>query len=912
MIEKTLLEHIKEKNTFFIFPTQLAADAWQDRIIQVSDVKAVASERFIAWDKFKAESIKSKHQNKTAIPTTMRKIFASSVISQNSEALFFKSIIVPEYAKTAAGFLNWITNLLPSLALWKKYFESSNLAPDEQDEDLQKLYDMYKDFLETYNLFDPAWETPPFEPDGHKYIIFYPEILSDYAEYETILKDSEDITIINLCENDEQKPEVKLFANSRIEIKNIINYISNAHYNNNIPWNQIAISIPDIETYGPYLDRELSIMEIPHILRNATPLSGTGAGNLFTTLQECYSNDFAYDSLKSLLLNKELPWKDTDAISQLLKFGRDNHCICSFENQGQKVDVWTESFKQNYRETRAKNLYDELKKSITAIVTAENFSKISENYFIFKNTFFNVEQFSKRTDLILSRCIVELGSLIDLETQFNFKLENPFSFFTDYLNDVQYLENKEELGVNLLPYKTGACVPYDCHILVDSSQASLSVIYKQLSFLREDKRQKLLRREDSNITEKFIKLYSLHSIKQTAYFTAAVKTFDSYAQTSSYLTEKDCTKDIDDKEVFGDNPYIAEKEWMLDQKDFPKVITNTEKISFENWLTSQTGELNEETVFAKLKEDLNKNKIRISQTQLNNFYNCPRNWLFKYSPRLSEEDNSAILVDNFLIGNINHKVFEYYFKTLKELNLPIHTEFDSETNEGALSEEYKNILSESIDKAINNTHDNPYLQIQLLQTTKNTFDNLYQSVHSFSKIFEGCKVVATEDNYEFSPEGKNYILEGRIDCLLQNPVSKEYFLIDFKTSSKAVPEKTLYFDAEDCPQPDFQIPIYVELLKMSKNIKVTNAAFYDVSGSKCCSVFGTELARRLGDNPEEAKDLEGFIPTVDKVFEFIDNFAECIYNGDFKLDPEVQNFETCVACTFKPICRRTFIVNRKD
>lgn len=912
MIEKTLLNYLKDKTYYFIFPTQLAADLWQDRIIQISDIKAVASERFIAWDKFKAESIKSKHQDKTAIPSTMRKVFASTLIQKNANSPFLQSLIIPEYAKTAGGFVNWITNLLPSLSLWKKYFEKNAETPDEQDSDLQKLYDLYKAFLDENKLFDPAWETPPFEPDGRKYFIFYPEILSDYAEYETILKESPDITIINLEEKETAKPDVILFSNSRIEIKNIANYIRKAHYEKNIPWTQIAISIPNIETYGPYIERELSLLEIPHILRNATPLASTGAGNLFTSLLECYSTDFAYDSLKSLLLNTELPWNCKEAISQLLDFGQKNHCICSFEENGNKIDVWEESFRLNPHEELAFALYKNLKKNITAIVTADSFSKISENYFIFKNLFFDETNFSKRTDLILSRCIIELGGLIDLEKSYNFSLPNAFSFFTDYLNDVQYLENKPDLGVNLLPYKTGACVPYACHILIDSSQASLSVIYKQLSFLREDKRQKLLRREDSNITQKFIRLYSLHSTVQPAYFTAAVKTFDSYAQTSSYLNEIDFTENKSQEELYGTNPYIIEKNWLLDQDNFPSQITNTEKISFNNWISYQDAKNDEQNVLSNLIEDLNKRKIEISQTQLNLFYECPRKWLFQYAPKLSEEDNSAELVDKFLIGNINHKVFENYFIALKKLNLPIHTEFNSETNEGALPENYRLILSQSIDKAINNPKNNPYLQMQLLQTTKNTFDNLYESVHLFSKIFEGCKVISTEDEYVYEPEDKNYILKGRIDCLLQNPVSKEYFLVDFKASAKGIPDKNMYFIEDECPKPDFQIPMYVDILKYSQNIKISNAAFYNVSNSECVSVFGTELARRMGVNPDTVKDLTGFEPTINKVHEFIDNFADSIYKGNFNINPDVTDFQTCSACAFKAICRRTFIVNRKN
>ena len=44
-----------------------------------------------------------------------------------------------------------------------------------------------------------------------------------------------------------------------------------------IAWNKIAVSVPDLDTYGPYLERELELYQIPHILKNGKALSSSGA-----------------------------------------------------------------------------------------------------------------------------------------------------------------------------------------------------------------------------------------------------------------------------------------------------------------------------------------------------------------------------------------------------------------------------------------------------------------------------------------------------------------------------------------------------------------------------------------------------------------------------------------------------------
>ena len=74
-IEKIIKENILDLNTVFVFPTQTAADLWADKATLVTDVSAVAMERFLAWDDFKSQSVKSHQTDRTSIPSTMRQIF---------------------------------------------------------------------------------------------------------------------------------------------------------------------------------------------------------------------------------------------------------------------------------------------------------------------------------------------------------------------------------------------------------------------------------------------------------------------------------------------------------------------------------------------------------------------------------------------------------------------------------------------------------------------------------------------------------------------------------------------------------------------------------------------------------------------------------------------------------------------
>ena len=95
IIEETLKKYISSDNAVFVFPTLIAADLWADRSIFVTDVSAVPTEKFIAWDRFKGEAVRGENQDKISVPAVMRTIFAKSLIEENSRNPFLKSIIPP-------------------------------------------------------------------------------------------------------------------------------------------------------------------------------------------------------------------------------------------------------------------------------------------------------------------------------------------------------------------------------------------------------------------------------------------------------------------------------------------------------------------------------------------------------------------------------------------------------------------------------------------------------------------------------------------------------------------------------------------------------------------------------------------------------------------------------------------------
>lgn len=928
-IQTTLTAHLQEENSVFVFPTQTSATLWADRIIQVSDTKAIATERFIAWDDFKGSSIKSQHEDKRSIPATLRKFFANTMIEENAKAPFLTNIITKEYAASASSFTNWIAGFLPSLSQWKKRFTDriQETDADDEDKDLLAIYDWYSRFLDENGLFDPAWETPPFEADGHTYYIFYPEILMDYSEYAELLASSPDIVLVHVPEAAGQKePEVQFFSSSKEEISAVAMHLLHAHNDEGIPWTSIAISVPDIETYAPYLTQTFTSLEIPHVLRNGVSLASTGAGSFFVQAAACVRTNFSFDSIKTLLSNNQLPWIQKTLNNELINFGKENNCLCSFtEPNGQPYDVWEMAFKQPNQNLLLINFYRSLKDKLTPLARSKTFADILKNYFSFRELFFNQDEWDEQSNNIMSRCITELNGLIDLEQEFpNCTVASPYSFFTSYLEDKMYVPQQSEQGVQVITYRLASSAPFAKHIVLDASQSSLSVIYKQIGFLNDTKRKKLGFTEDTNVSELFIRLYSLSSDTEP-FYTCAEKTFTGYALPHGCFKEVERRKDKDDFVPLDDaenpeiqNPYKREKQLLLKQSEdgknitLPDCVPMYQKQSFENWYgqnfiePQESSNTDSSSAFGELLKakchDAN-GKIKISATPLRDFYVCPRLWLFKRILGVKELSSEGSLMDIYTMGNLNHEMLHLYMEALQSARKPLHAKEDS------LTDEYLKLLSASVDKAIATLRNTSPLLRELLKTERDSiFATIEGSVIEVSHWFEDFSVIATEKEYSFAPDNKDYVLNGKIDCLLSSPEG-EPVLLDFKNTGMAVPKKELY--KTDTSLPDPQMPMYIYLLQNQKKpISIENAFFYAIKDKNIVPVLGT--ATNNYKNGTKTAKVSDFTPTMEAFLDMVETFAQRIQAKDFSLDEAAQTYSVCTDTdcrNYRPICRRFFTVS---
>ena len=964
-VETVLLENVAKPDSLFVFPTDVAASRWADRLLQLrqqhnTDGNTIPMDKFIAWDTFKQHSVRSKVQSKKSIPSVLRKMFICALIRENAqrcangEEPIFTSLIQTRWAQQADSFAGWLTEMLPQLGVWSRQtagMPADNISGD--DRDLLTLMTHYAQFLEKHDLFEPAWETPPFEDTGKQCFIFFPESLSDFSEYKELLAASSHVQTI-FAGTDHQNGDVFFYTNSRNEITEAALYILALHKNQNVPWHSISVSIPDSEQYGPYVFREFANRNIPYIKQSGKPLSAYPAGQFFTAIADCVSQQYSFSALTALLLNRHLPWKDNDGIQNLIDFGIKNNCIRSWteEKNGKEtaVDVWEDAFAHPFGgfKTETRQLFTDLKWRIHAMRHADSFAAIRKHYFIFRECFFDMDQCLEETNLILSRCISELLYLIEIEKSFpHVQVPDPYAFFTGYLAEVNYLAQQAHSGVAILPYRTAAPAPFDCHIVMGASQHNLSAVFSSLAFLPKSKREKLGITEH-DVSLAFINLHQCNSRLPAAFF-CSEQTFSGYtiphcalsarALSTRALTRQRYGDDTHYTEQFATDLYRMESELFTALHYPPPAegigalpilweLHQNQKYGFESWKqrrnhsaeTDSALHLESNPLLQLIKRQFCSNaayhhKISVSATSLKSYFQCPSKWIFERALQLENVEIETGLMTDFITGLVYHAVLHVFLDSLRETGKPIAMPIaggNAQKPIPKLPEHYRELLAEKVTSVFASFPRLPesektvmsILTAHILRAEQSTFlARLEEFLGEFIAYFAGYRVIASEARYTVPKN--NYFLKGDIDCILEDE-RMNLVIVDFKTKTK--PALADCTGAEGLA--DFQLPLYVSLTQDTLKREVHTALFFSIIDAEPQVLFGV-LQNSLHDSAVPKKE-------EDRIMRGSDRFLGIMNEFEKKAEQFAQEISTlpflgigafseqCLQCEYKRVCRTLY------
>ncbi|MDR2602028.1 MAG: PD-(D/E)XK nuclease family protein [Spirochaetaceae bacterium] len=942
-----VLERLSDERCVFVFPSESAAQAYAVYAVTAGGREAVCANRFIAWDTFKKRSIKyaaNGEDGKKSISPVMRKMFAVQLLEANrlkkqeGRNTFFTTIIPGVYAGYSTSFSSWVAGILPQLALWSEKFAKTpvsgvskiNIFNDGIQKDLQTLTIQYQLFLDKNNLFESAWMRPPFVSDGNTYFIFYPEAIDDFIDYKELLENAQPyVKIINVPKT--SAPQKSFFYKSaQSEIIEAALYILQLH-KNGVSYRDILISIPAVDDYQPYIEKEFYNRGVPLVNKNGKPLTAYPAGRLFLCIQDCYTKKFSFDSVVSLLTNRALPWKEPSLIDKLIDFGLKNTCICSWEENGETVDVWKNA---GFSSEDISVFYSDLKKAVSLLCRSKTFADVKKYYFAFRKRFLNIRPFEEwlPADAVISRCVSELSALVNISRAFpDVKISNCYSFWVKHLSETIYTPQSNFDGVVLLPYKIASALPADYHIVLGANQNDMAQVNTRFDFLPKSLRQSA-NIESENTSEVFFNLHKVSAQKETVFF-CSEQTFSGFAIPFSllnlsnprlrYAQCKGC------EDFFYADLAMRERERFLrwsrtgtfDEKSV--VLHKAQKTGFAAFADANSGvtgcgpegapglkerftnESREIVKFAAnrfFREEEGRPAFFVSASVLKPFYECSLKWFFQRILRVRPLEMEASIFDPSIWGILYHAVFNSFFTYIKDN----HRIFEK-SHDDNLSYEWDSVLIKIIDEHFSNMDEILYTSVLKKKLMHPQKEKLYVKIKEVIKkmaaCFDGCYVFLVEENLktDFSKipvNGFSVYLDGKPDLVLKDK-DENYILVDFKSST--LPEKRDCFGDEDSVLFDFQMPVYYELLGDNYKKNAGSGVFVNINEGDVKTYFSPGKKGRERTVPF-AEVLDPFkIQTV--------NYAKAVLSGDIASYINKKN-KACGACDYKNICRRRNVLKK--
>jgi hypothetical protein len=668
--------------------------------------------------------------------------------------------------------------------------------------------------------------------------------------------------------------------------------------------------------------KEFTLRHIPVTRRAGKKLGESGVGRLFSLVNECKSSRFSFNSLKALILNDHIPWRDKEKNKYLIRFGINYNCVSGYIQDGEIKDIWEEAFKEvrhKGNESGLKTYYGDLKKRILALAGSKSFKDIRKYYFAFRggesSGLLDMETISEEDDAILSRCIEELNALIELEEKFgdpDLMPASPFGFYLSCLTEKEYVKANQKTGVNIFKWRVAAASPFSCHFVLNASQSAAAVLYQPMRFLRQDKRKRL-GLEDTDASGAFFVLSNTGQDTEAGYkchtrISASEQSFSGWAIPHSFFANGK----ILEPQPCPNDPYRDERKfWKKLHNDTTALskVYPLQKKSFFQWKEALANKADtfsffenpvpEENPVRQILKDAIPAKdgyLTVSPTtDLNVFYDCSIKWLYQRLLKAEEFSLEASLLDDTALGILYHTILETVFARIKEE----HRIFDSH-----FLDTYKRWALEITRAAIK---EHPAFKGPLAEPLVSS-----QAIGMSKKI--GCLLELEARNFDsysieelelpVSLNTGDLLIRGIIDRVSISP-DGDPVIIDYKTSY--LPEQITPDKLQEMPLSEFQIPLYTKLyeekIKTGEHSPQINGAFfYSINGRRIKAVVGTRTGRNT-----KTLSREDYAPFLEAAEKQIEDFGRNV--KDLNLVPSSVRISDCLSCMYKTACRTAYLWN---
>jgi len=897
-------ERAFDNSHVFVFPSEVVAAFWRREVIFRTQAEGVWADRFVSWDTFK-EMVLQKSREAVPVNSAVRTLFTENLLIENAEEPFFSSIIPPSYAEEYQGFTRYVRDILPLLKEFTAVYETYGGPPlnKKMIQDIEVLYGRYGQFLEKNGLYEPAWAdlNVAVSPEI-TYTVFFPELIEDFPEFARQLEDNSSVSIFRLTHTRESDTKQKIFTfeTDTEELKALF-FRLRQMLDSGIPHNQIAITHARLSEYAGRLSTMAKMYDIPLTIRAGFPITEYPAGVFLQRLGGLLSEGFPLEEMKDILLNRAVSWKKPGLAAKLIRFGIDFQCVRNDPNNPYRGDIWKKKLSKHAEGTEGfKDLpefYQKLSGYVYSIVQAKNFDRLKQALVNFSremldfsdtsNRFVRVFQFS----LSIIDDFIEAGASLDI-----LHTAKPYRLFIQALSEKIYVPRDRPEGIPVYAYRVSAGIHAKHHIILGADQDAAEIRKPKFPFLQIQD-QENIEGNPLDMTEEFIRAYGISGGQvEFSYHTESTR---GPSLPPAYFVEQEAVNPYPLKGRLRNNDVFSGEEGLWSGRlGNPEHTVPIQKQGFSEMSSLGFGDkktdytknpIDNPDILTFIEKRLDKEGyLGISNSSLDVYRGCPFAFLLQKPYKIEEEEYEIAYEDPRLLGRIQHKALEKFYKELQQ-------------NGERLKPEQKDLYKKRLKKAaekVFETYEKAGVALipPVWNSQKKGIQNELQwIIDKDLKDFPDTDIYLLEKTYQLKVKKENLLLDGRIDRITKT--ADGYVLIDYKRSNINFPKGRFTGDPEYLES--LQIPFYT-MLAEENGLDVTGAAYYIVRDGKYIHILkeGTANQSKLPIDKSKLDQHAAYTRNYASVM------AEKIRGGKFETPPP----HLCNACSFRGVCRIKYAV----
>lgn len=925
-VEALMRERLGEPDTVFVFPSEVAAD-WTLRSLLGPGGSALPRNTCVSWDKFKEETFASPEGRRPA-NGIVRRLFLEALLGENARRPVFRSLIPPEHAAAGPAHLSSLKPVLPLIGRTEKLLGRAGNAIDAaKRSDLALLAARYREFLDAAGLFEPDDAAQEFVPGKKTYLVFYPEVIEDWNDAAPALRGNPAVRAIGAGPG-EAGANVSLDVFPGIEDEmSALMLALRALLDSPAPGgriNRIAVTAAGLDELALPLADAARRYDVPLLVNSGRPLAAYPGVNVLGQAAAAVASGYGLRALETLIGNRSVPWKDHEAADRLLRFGLENNCVRNFTADDRPFDLWEYHLRRaaaaggrhDTRFSAAASFYRSLRTSLDGLSGAATFDEVKRRFTKFRAVFFEGGNFGDEERRCLELALDRLDEL--RETARALPLPppaSPFRVWLDVLSETRYVPPDREAGVPVYPYRVSAGIRPEHHFIVNVSEETTRVVVPPFPFLSVDE-QARLGLADSDSSDAFLSLYGVSG--KTVRMTGARAGFGRVRLPPPFFVRTGALRERLAGEEAESDGYAAEERFFLGAETTPPeplfplqaggmaaAAVRTAAPGNRRASLFTESPVSPEALRRAVVERLSDGDglLSLSPSDLERFTACAFRFLLEKAAGLEAPESDFAQDRAFWQGTFIHRVFERFFRRLKEER----GRFEA----AARARLRDDVLRAAEEEARAWEKFEPLPLPPLWRTmTREMAGGFRAFVDNTAEAFGDFGILSVEGAFSLPWAEKGLTLSGKIDLLGLN--EHGLLIVDYK-KNKAPSKRDLLPD--NGGPVSFQIPCYVMLAE--EGSPKGDAALEAGGRVAAASYYSFEKERYRHVLHPEAKawyTADAMRGVIEGARAALASMADRIRAGDFAIGfaSDRTGGRACRDCAFRAVCRRKYFLRFDD